>query len=193
MKIGQLFSMVDAGGLGAGELSPYQQALTRLQADAPPMDPALALEILRAELGRPVDAVFDDFTAEPMAAASIGQVHRAVLLDGRQVAVKIQYPGVAQAIHDDLANTELLTTLFRLTAGASGQRCPNRQRLSRNRRPHLRRSRLPARSRQHHRFRRPVPRAPLHPGTRTRVRGVFGSGVDHDVRRRNGLGCSATS
>ena len=69
--------------------------------------------------------MFADFTDEPMAAASIGQVHRAVLLDGRQVAVKIQYPGVAQAIHDDLANTELLTTLFRLTAGAFGAAMPD--------------------------------------------------------------------
>ena len=118
MKAGQMISMVDTGALGGGELSPYQRALTRLQADAPPMDPALALEILQTQLGRNVDAVFADFTAEPIAAASIGQVHRGVLLDGRQVAVKIQYPGVAQAIHDDLANTELLTTLFRFTAGA---------------------------------------------------------------------------
>ena len=125
MKAGQMISMVDTGALGAGELSPYQQALTRLQADAPPMDSVLALEILQTQLARPVDAVFADFTAEPMAAASIGQVHRAVLLDGRQVAVKIQYPGVAQAIHDDLANTELLTTLFRLTAGAFGAAMPD--------------------------------------------------------------------
>jgi predicted unusual protein kinase regulating ubiquinone biosynthesis (AarF/ABC1/UbiB family) len=125
MKAGQMISMVDTGALGAGELSPYQQALMRLQADAPPMDSALALEILQAQLGRPVDAVFADFTPAPMAAASIGQVHRGVLLDGRGVAVKIQYPGVAQAIRDDLANTELLTTLFRLTAGAFGAAMPD--------------------------------------------------------------------
>ncbi len=120
MKAGQLVSMVDAAALGAGELSPYQQALTRLQADAPPMDSALALDVLEAELGRPAHVVFADFKPEPMAAASIGQVHRAVLHDGRQVAVKIQYPGVAQAIRDDLSNTELLATVFRFTAGAAG-------------------------------------------------------------------------
>jgi predicted unusual protein kinase regulating ubiquinone biosynthesis (AarF/ABC1/UbiB family) len=113
MKAGQMFSLIDAGTVGSGELSPYQQALTRLQADAPPMDPALAREVLERELGRRVDQVFADFTDEPMAAASIGQVHRAVLPDGRQVAVKIQYPGVAEAIRSDLANTELLVTVSR--------------------------------------------------------------------------------
>jgi len=125
MKAGQMVSMVDTGALGDGELSPYQRALTRLQSDAPPMDPALALQIVRTQLGRPIAAVFADFSEEPVAAASIGQVHRAVLHDGRQVAVKIQYPGVAQAIQDDLANTELLTTLFRLTAGAFGAAMPD--------------------------------------------------------------------
>lgn len=120
MKAAQLVSMVDAAAVGAGELSPYQKALTRLQADAPPMDSALALDVLEAELGRPADVVFAEFAGEPMAAASIGQVHRAVLRDGRLVAVKIQYPGVAQAIRDDLSNTELLTTVFRFAAGAAG-------------------------------------------------------------------------
>jgi predicted unusual protein kinase regulating ubiquinone biosynthesis (AarF/ABC1/UbiB family) len=120
MKAGQLVSMVNAKAVGAGELSPYQKALTRLQADAPPMDSALAKNVLHADLGRPVDEVFAEFTDKPMAAASIGQVHRAVLHDGRQVAVKIQYPGVAQAIRDDLSNTELLGTVIRFAAGAAG-------------------------------------------------------------------------
>lgn len=120
MKAGQLFSMVDAAAVGSGELSPYQNALARLQADAPPMDPALAKEVLHDDLGRPAGAVFAEFSDEPMAAASIGQVHRALLHDGRQVAVKIQYPGAAEAIRDDLANTELLTTFFRFVASAAG-------------------------------------------------------------------------
>src|ERR1700744_5305324 len=81
MKAGQMVSMVDTGALGDGELSPYQRALTRLQADAPPMDPALALQILRTQLNRPIGEVFADFHEEPMAAASIGQVHRAILHD----------------------------------------------------------------------------------------------------------------
>lgn len=120
MKAGQLMSMVDAAAVGAGELTPYQKALTRLQADAPPMDPALARRVLEAELGRPAGELFAEFSSEPMAAASIGQVHRATLHDGRRVAVKIQYPGVAQAIRDDLSNTELLSTVFRFAAGAAG-------------------------------------------------------------------------
>src|SRR5271163_1003380 len=58
MKAGQLVSMVDAAAVGSGELTPYQQALTRLQADAPPMDAALAKEVLEADLGQPAGAVF---------------------------------------------------------------------------------------------------------------------------------------
>jgi len=113
MKAGQMLSLVDAGAVGNGELSPYQQALTKLQADAPPMESALARDVVEQDLGQPVSQLFDDFSDEPVAAASIGQVHRAVLPDGRQVAVKIQYPGVAEAIRHDLANTELLVTFSR--------------------------------------------------------------------------------
>jgi predicted unusual protein kinase regulating ubiquinone biosynthesis (AarF/ABC1/UbiB family) len=120
MKAGQMLSMIDTGSVGLDELSPYQRALSRLQADAPPMDPALAREVAETDLGRALEQVFADFTDEPMAAASIGQVHRAVMPDGRQVAVKIQYPGAAEAIRDDLANTELLATLYRFLSTASG-------------------------------------------------------------------------
>jgi predicted unusual protein kinase regulating ubiquinone biosynthesis (AarF/ABC1/UbiB family) len=125
MKAGQLLSMVDTSSIGNGELSPYQRALSRLQADAPPMDPVLAKEVLQADLGRPAGEVFAEFTDKPMAAASIGQVHRAVLHDGRQVAVKIQYPGAAEAIRADLANTELLATFFRFASSAAGTTMPD--------------------------------------------------------------------
>jgi predicted unusual protein kinase regulating ubiquinone biosynthesis (AarF/ABC1/UbiB family) len=125
MKAGQIFSMIDTRALGNGGFSSYQNALSRLQADAPPMDPALAREVLHADLGRSVDEVFAEFSNEPTAADSIGQVHRAVLHDGRRVAVKIQYPGAAEAIRDDLTNTELLATFFRFAASASGMRMPD--------------------------------------------------------------------
>jgi hypothetical protein len=107
MKIGQLISMIDMQALGTGGFGPYQQALIRLQSDAPPRAPALEREVLHREIGSAMQQ-FAEFADAPIAAASIGQVHRAVLHDGRQGAVKIQYPGVAQAIREDLANTELL-------------------------------------------------------------------------------------
>src|SRR4051812_8783448 len=97
MKAGQILSMIDARALGTGGFEPYQKALGRLQADAPPMHPDLVHEVLADELGSAVKH-FAEFADEPMAAASVGQVHRAVLRDGREVVVKIQYPGVAQAI-----------------------------------------------------------------------------------------------
>jgi predicted unusual protein kinase regulating ubiquinone biosynthesis (AarF/ABC1/UbiB family) len=121
MKVGQIMSMLDAGALGTGGFAPYQKAMNRLQADAPPMHPDLVREVLDTELGPAVEQ-FAEFCDEPIAAASIGQVHRAVLRDGRNVAVKVQYPGVAQAIRDDLANTELLTTFLRFATSAAGMK-----------------------------------------------------------------------
>lgn len=118
MKAGQILSMVDARAMGNGGYWPYQKALSRLQADAPPMHPTLVRKVLTDELGSAVEN-FAEFADEPMAAASVGQVHRAMLRDGRQVVVKIQYPGVAQAIRDDLANTELLATFMRFVTAAS--------------------------------------------------------------------------
>jgi predicted unusual protein kinase regulating ubiquinone biosynthesis (AarF/ABC1/UbiB family) len=132
MKVGQIFSMVDANLVGNGQLSPYHKALARLQADAPPMDSTLAQKVLEADLGRSVGEVFAEFADEPMAAASIGQVHRGLLHDGRDVAVKIQYPGVAEAIRADLANTELLTTLFRFLASVSTTPMPDTRRATRD-------------------------------------------------------------
>lgn len=119
MKAGQILSMVDDRAVGSGGFWPYQKALSRLQADAPPMHPTLVHKVLQDELGLAVRH-FPEFSEEPMAAASVGQVHRAVLSDRREVVVKIQYPGVAQAIRDDLANTELLATFMRFVTAASG-------------------------------------------------------------------------
>lgn len=119
MKAGQILSMFDADAIGNSGFAPYQKALARLRAEAPPMPAALVHTVLEGELG-PENDCFAEFDDEPIAAASVGQVHRAVLRDGRVVAVKIQYPGVAQAIRDDLANTELLLTFMRLGAAATG-------------------------------------------------------------------------
>ncbi|HET6873764.1 MAG TPA: AarF/ABC1/UbiB kinase family protein [Acidimicrobiales bacterium] len=115
MKVGQMLSFVSLGRSIPPEYQAiYRQALGRLQADAPPMAPELAAATFEKELGRRPEDVFAEWSAEPLAAASIGQVHAARLADGRRVAVKIQYPGVEQAIRNDLKNDELLTTFFAL-------------------------------------------------------------------------------
>ena len=107
MKAGQMLSFIADG------LPPEAQAaLATLQADVPPMAPSLAEGVVRDELGEDPERVFLDWDPVPVAAASIGQVHRAVLHDGRIVAVKIQYPGVDRAIKSDLDNAELLYGLF---------------------------------------------------------------------------------
>jgi predicted unusual protein kinase regulating ubiquinone biosynthesis (AarF/ABC1/UbiB family) len=89
-----------------------RDALASLQQDVPPMAPSLAERVIREELGEPASRVFLDWDPQPVAAASIGQVHRAVLRDGREVAVKVQYPGVDKAIQHDLDNAEFLYGLF---------------------------------------------------------------------------------
>jgi predicted unusual protein kinase regulating ubiquinone biosynthesis (AarF/ABC1/UbiB family) len=120
MKAGQMLSFVSVSPAVPAEFqSIYQAALTRLRDDAPPMAPELSRSVLERELGRPAESVFVQFDWEPLAAASIGQVHAARLHDGRAVAVKIQYPGVADAIQADLKNNELLATFLGLMFGLS--------------------------------------------------------------------------
>jgi predicted unusual protein kinase regulating ubiquinone biosynthesis (AarF/ABC1/UbiB family) len=103
MKLGQMASFVDEG-----LPEPLRQALSQLQADAPPMSPQLAAEVIERELGSHPDVLFEEWDEVPIAAASIGQVHRAITRDGRAVAVKVQYPGIAEAITSDLGNADLL-------------------------------------------------------------------------------------
>src|SRR5215203_1863141 len=76
------------------------------------MSPSLAEQLVRDELGAHPTKLFLDWEPVPVAAASIGQVHRAVMHDGRVVAVKVQYPGVGDAITSDLDNAELLYRMF---------------------------------------------------------------------------------
>lgn len=122
MKAGQFFSMIDVDALGNGGFARYQKVLSRLQTDAPPMTPTLLHAVLLTELQRPADELFATFDDAPMAAASIGQVHRALMHDGRDVVVKVQYPGVDEAIRGDLANAELLATFLRFLTAASGMK-----------------------------------------------------------------------
>ena len=118
MKVGQIVSFVDitaAVDRTYGEV--YQAALASLQSDAEPMDPVLVAAVIETELGQAPEELFAEFSPTPIAAASIGQVHVARLHDGTEVAVKVQYPGVADAIGDDLANTELLFTFVKIAKG----------------------------------------------------------------------------
>jgi len=103
MKLGQMASYLDQG-----MPEPVREALAQLQQDAPPMAPELAASVVEAELGAPPDELFAEWDPSPIAAASIGQVHRALTRDGRAVAVKVQYPGVDDAIRGDLDNAGLL-------------------------------------------------------------------------------------
>jgi predicted unusual protein kinase regulating ubiquinone biosynthesis (AarF/ABC1/UbiB family) len=111
MKIGQMASYVDDG------LSPaVRRTLSRLQDSVPPMSGELAAGVVKEELGLWPEQAFAQWDSEPIAAASIGQVHRAITLDGRAVAVKVQYPGIAEAIAADLDNVALLRRMLRITA-----------------------------------------------------------------------------
>ena len=107
MKAGQLVSFIF-------EALPEdaQAALATLQADAAPMAPSLAAGVVTAELGNPPERVFLDWTDLPVAAASIGQVHRAITAGGLDVAVKVQYPGVGAAIESDLDAAEVMYAMF---------------------------------------------------------------------------------
>ncbi len=80
----------------------------RLQQTAPPMSPEMAAGVITEELGAPPEEVFGKWDPLAFAAASIGQVHRAITRDGRAVAVKVQYPGIARSIPSDLRNVSLL-------------------------------------------------------------------------------------
>lgn len=118
MKVGQILSFVDlSAALDRTYGEVYQAALASLQSDAEPMDPVLVAAVIESELGRGPEDLFAEFASVPIAAASIGQVHVARLHDGTEVAVKVQYPGVADAIADDLANTELLFTFVKIVKG----------------------------------------------------------------------------
>jgi predicted unusual protein kinase regulating ubiquinone biosynthesis (AarF/ABC1/UbiB family) len=101
MKFGQAMSIFEAA-LPEELVAPYRASLTKLQDAAPPMPAKVVHGVLREQLGSHWRRKFREFDDVPAAAASIGQVHRAVWRDGRDVAVKLQYPGAAEALRSDL-------------------------------------------------------------------------------------------
>ncbi|GAA1724698.1 AarF/ABC1/UbiB kinase family protein [Aeromicrobium alkaliterrae] len=115
MKFGQAMSVFEAA-LPDELAGPYREALTKLQDAAPAMPAATVHGVLATELGDFWRDSFREFDDAPVAAASIGQVHRAVWEDGREVAVKIQYPGAARALRADLRQIARLSRLFSVLA-----------------------------------------------------------------------------
>src|SRR5947208_7445667 len=112
MKLGQMMSYINV-------LDEQQEAsMATLQSSVPPMEFDLVGAVIEEQLGDVPEKVFASFSATPIAAASVGQVHRARLHDGREVVVKVQYPGVAETFAADLANMERLTEMSALTMNA---------------------------------------------------------------------------
>ncbi len=124
MKIGQLLSIVDVGMIPERYRELYRRSFGSLLADAPPMPTEVLEETVELELGAPAREIFAWFAPEPLAAASIGQVHEARLEDGTRVAVKVQYPGIAEAVDADLRNGELLATFIRMGQSMMGGLLP---------------------------------------------------------------------
>ena len=122
MKLGQMLSLIEFEGLPAEEREALQARLASLRDDVPPVPFSQLERLISRELGRPLDQVFSEFDEHALAAASIGQVHRAVTVAGDDVAVKVQYPGVAEAVETDLRNAMLLVPLVhRLAPGVDAR------------------------------------------------------------------------
>lgn len=115
MKFGQALSVFEAA-VPDDMAGPYREALTKLQATAPPMPMSSIRRVLDEQLGRTWRGRFLEFDETPAAAASIGQVHRATWHDGREVAVKIQYPGADEALRSDLRQLMRFSRLFQSLA-----------------------------------------------------------------------------
>ena len=116
MKIGQLASFIDTEFLPPEYRELYQEQLAQLRTQAPTMPWKQVHKVLEQEWDEPCEELFEDIEHDAAAAASIGQVHRAILPDGRRVAVKIQYPGVAEAIASDMQNAGLILRMAKALA-----------------------------------------------------------------------------
>src|ERR1700709_2317070 len=121
MKVGQALSVMEAA-IPEQFGEPYREALTKLQKDAPPLPAAKVHRVLDAQLGTKWRERFSSFDDAPVASASIGQVHKAIWSDGREVAVKIQHPGADEALRADLKTMKRMGSVFKqLSPGADVQ------------------------------------------------------------------------
>jgi predicted unusual protein kinase regulating ubiquinone biosynthesis (AarF/ABC1/UbiB family)/HSP20 family molecular chaperone IbpA len=111
MKLGQALSIFEAA-LPPEIAGPYRATLARLQESAPPLPAQTVHKVLAADMGEEWRSSFAEFSDQPAAAASIGQVHRGIWHDGRQVAVKIQYPGAGKALLSDFSQLSRVARLF---------------------------------------------------------------------------------
>ncbi len=116
MKVGQVLSFLDVGMVPEEYREEFQHKLAALRDAAPTVTFKDMRKVIEEELDERLSDVFEEFDQEPIAAASIGQVYRATLLDGREVAVKVQYPGVAAAVRADMQNLGLILRLAKRIA-----------------------------------------------------------------------------
>jgi predicted unusual protein kinase regulating ubiquinone biosynthesis (AarF/ABC1/UbiB family) len=116
MKLGQVMSFLDVGLVPEEQREDFQRKLGALRDAAPKVRFSDMRKVIQSELDQPLEEAFEVFDPEPVAAASIGQVYRARLHDGRDVAVKVQYPGVAQAVRADMQNLGMILRLMKRIA-----------------------------------------------------------------------------
>src|SRR2546421_10331327 len=118
MKLGQVMSFLDVGLVPEQYREEFQHELAKLRDAAPTVSFKQMRRVIEEDLEEPLAELFDAFEEEPIAAASIGQVYRGTLKDGREVAVKVQYPGVSSAVRADLQNLDMILRLLkRMTPG----------------------------------------------------------------------------
>ena len=116
MKLGQVMSFLDVGLVPEPYREEFQRKLGELRDAAPKVRFEDMRKVIEADLEEPLEDVFEDFEEEPIAAASIGQVYRATLPGGRAVAVKVQYPGVNDAVRADMQNLGIILRLMKRVA-----------------------------------------------------------------------------
>jgi predicted unusual protein kinase regulating ubiquinone biosynthesis (AarF/ABC1/UbiB family) len=116
MKLGQVASFVDTGALPPEAHARLEEKLAKLRDSAPRVSFEQMRKVIERDIGQPLEEAFAEFEQEAFAAASIGQVYRAQLHDGRRVAVKVQYPGIVNAVRADVQNLGMLLRVAKVLA-----------------------------------------------------------------------------